>query len=104
MQKYSDWLNEIECVELARSNRQCIQENAIQPGPSCGRRRKDFPKLSKRSKRRRLAELSQVDDSAVNTLLNTSDTSNTSFKRNQIRADEVLSVFVEAKLTKHQYL
>lgn len=105
MNKYLDWLNEIECVELVKGNEKCILENANQPGPSCerGRPRKGFSDLSRRSKRRRLAELSQVDDSAVNALLNTSDTSNTSLRLN-INADEVLSLFVEAKLTKHQYI
>lgn len=90
LNKYLDWLNEIECVELVKGNEKCIQKNANQPGPSCerGRPRKGFSDLSRRSKRRRLAELSQVDDSAVNALLNTSDTSNTSLRLN-INADEV---------------
>lgn len=37
LHKYSDWLNEIECVELVRGNEKCIQENANQPRPSCER-------------------------------------------------------------------
>lgn len=100
--RYSDWLNEIECVELAKSTEKCIQEDENKPGPYRGRPRKSFDVLSSRSKRRRLADLSQVDDSAVSTLLNMSGGCNTTFQ--PASAEKVLSVVVEAKLTKHQYL
>jgi len=79
-----------------------IQNEEPQPGPSRGRPRKKFAKLSKRSKRRRLARLSQVDDTAINTIINISNKSDRSLTPSN--ADEVLSLFIEAKLTKHQYL
>ena len=49
-----------------------------------------------------MAELSKRDESAVKTLLNASESPATRFE--SIHPDEVLSLLVEAKLTKHQYL
>lgn len=102
--KYGDWFSAIECIELTRTDEQCPSDLA-RPSTSSGRGRprKDFSDLSERSKRRRLTELSEVDDSAVSALLSSSKVSETPLTTN-ISADEVLSLFVEAKLTKHQYL
>ena len=103
--KYCDWLDIRECVQLSRSVEQSIQGVVIESeqGPSRGRPRKEFVSLSKRSKWRRLAALQHVDESAVRALLTTSDDSIQDLTMN-IGEDEVLSLLVEAKLTKHQYL
>lgn len=103
--KYSNWLEEIEIVEVVRSNKQSesFEEIGDKPSTSRGRPKKDFSDLSKRSKRRRLADLTQVDSNTVNSLLSTSGTSDNNLDVN-ISAEEVLSVLVEAKLTKHQYI
>lgn len=57
---------------------------------------------SKKSKRRRLAELAKVDNSAINYLL--SDSSLSNIASLEFNTDEVLSFLTEVKLTKHQYL
>lgn len=98
--KYGDWFSANDCIELTGTDDQCTSEtNLDQPSTSSGRGRPrtKFSDLSKRSKRRRLTELSQVDGSAVSTLLGSAKVSDTSLSTN-ISADEVLSLFVEAKL------
>lgn len=64
---------------------------------ACGRPRKDFATCSKQSQRRRLKMLVQFDESAVRSLRETSD-----LGTSEVKADEVLSLITEAKLTKHQ--
>lgn len=105
MEKHSAWLDVVEACNLSRirssQHMQDVSEEEAQPSTStAGRPLKDFSESSKRSQRRRLAKLSAVDDSAVNVLLRKSDRSTFS----QANPDDILSLIVEAKLTKHQYL
>lgn len=64
-----------------------------------GRPKLDFSECSKRSKRRRIAYLSEVDDTAVNILRN-------EYQNNLAPADcnEVLYLIMETEMSKHQYL
>lgn len=99
--KYGDWLNEREiCVLKSRPLREVT--NSANPSTSQHQHRKKFEDCSKRTKRRRLADLAKVDDSAVHALLSKSNQSDS----NPIEfcTDDVVSLFNEAKLTKHQYL
>lgn len=105
--KYGDWLhiNEV-CRLTSAASHPNIQQPAAavsdRPSTSGHQYRKDFEDCSERSKRRRIAELAKVDNSAINSLLNDSNRSNTSSM--EFNTDEVLSLITEAKLTKHQYL
>lgn len=94
-QCHSEWLNTVESIELSKSQSASV-------GGHGGRPKKDFANCSKRSQRRRLAELSKIDQTAVVVLMDTSDNSNTSVS--DVNSDEVLSLITEAKLTKHQCL
>lgn len=99
--KYRDWLNETEsCVLKTRVLREVT--NSASPSTSGHQHRKEFEDCSKRTKRRRLAELAKVDDSAVHALLNNSNQPDSNSL--EFSADQVVSLFIEAKLTKHQYL
>ncbi|GBP69394.1 hypothetical protein EVAR_54813_1 [Eumeta japonica] len=104
--KYGDWLNEIEVCVLptcAAAGTHDTQRPAEEASTSTQHQhRKDFEDCSKRSKRRRLAELSKVDSSAINSLLDDSSRSNAASLN--FNTDEVLSLINETKLTKHQYL
>lgn len=101
LNKYSDWLSVVENVVLLRSDKQKV-DAGDQPSHSRGRPRKDFLECSSRSKRRRLADLSNADKSTVSALLNSSSSSNFGFSKTD--TNEVLSLLIEANLTKHQYL
>lgn len=106
--KHSKWLSVKESVNLPKAS--SFKENTShdisdQPSSSgiaaaVGRPKKDFATCSKRSQRRRLAMLSQLDESAVSNLMETSDPGTNEI----IPLDAVLSLITEAKLTKHQYL
>lgn len=112
--KHHEWLNMIEICELPLV--QTLQDDevpqtVVQTQEMCddqvlsttskGKRiLKDFELCSVRTKRRRLAELSKLDDSAIKTLRKDKLRACTS----QINIDEILSLIVEAKLTKHQYI
>lgn len=98
----SDWFNVVERVELVRNNEQCIPTENQTPSHSRGRPRKPFVQCSKRSKRRRVADLSKSDDSTVSALLDVSNSSSSCMSR--VSTDDVLSLVTEAQLTKHQYL
>lgn len=74
-------------IELRSSQRN--DDTKPSTSSSRGRPKKDYHEFSKRLKRRRLAELSKLDPSAVNKLLNDSNSSLTSVK---IDAKEVLSL------------
>ncbi|GBP71305.1 hypothetical protein EVAR_57689_1 [Eumeta japonica] len=104
--KYGDWLNEIEVCVLptcAAAGTHDTQRPAEEASTSTQHQhRKDFEDCSKRSKRRRLAELSKVDSSAINSLLDDSSRSNAASLN--FNTDKVLSLINETKLTKHQYL
>lgn len=68
--KYGDWLNEIEVCVLptcAATRSHEAQRPAAEPSTSTQQHqlRKDFEDCCKRSKRRRLVELSKVDSSAI---------------------------------------
>lgn len=102
----SQWLEEKEIVNLnkcATDNIPAITTTAVSTSSFIGRPKKQFTDCSKRSQRRRLAELSKVDDSAVSTLMDTSNHSDIN-TGTELSPDEVLSLFTEAKLTKHQYI
>lgn len=100
--KYSDWLNETEvCVLSTAARHNYVRQDDI-PSTSGQQHRKDFMDCSKRSQRRRLAELAKADNSVINSLLDDSSRSNITSVEFDI--DEVLSFINESKLTKHQYL
>lgn len=65
-----------------------------------GRPKVDFSMSSSRSKRRRLAELAEIDETAVSDLLNEFE------KKKLFPADpiEIISLLIEASLSKNQYL
>lgn len=66
IQKYSDWLNIIETVDLPKNKSAAAAAAvAVTSSTKVGRPKKDYVTCSKRTQRRRLAELSQVDNSAV---------------------------------------
>jgi len=67
-----------------------------------GRPKKNFAECSKRTKRRRIAEVAKHDESAASDMRS----SNVQPQNlcNEANIEEVLSLFVEANLTKHQYL
>lgn len=69
-----------------------------------GRPKKKFSECSKRTKQRKLADLKKIDENTIDTLRDSSFNSATDLSPVAISANEVLSLFVEAKLTKHQYL
>lgn len=96
--KYSDWLKLTEKIDL----RKATAQDKEQIGSKRGRPKSDFGECSKRAKRRRLTELTKVDESAMKILLENSDAKDN--KMTKLSADEALSLIVEAKLTKHQYL
>lgn len=106
IEKYADWLAVMEYIDVNRNivPRILQETDNVDSSASCsrGRPKKDFNDSSKRTKRRRLAELSNFDSSAVNTLLNTSG--DASFSSTKIDENDVLSLIAEAKLTRHQYL
>lgn len=97
LEKYSPWLSQREICKLPKNNVNSFKQDHLK---KMGRPKKQFLECSTRSKRRRIAKLSDVDDSAIKYLTNTSDESTFS----QADAEKVLSLVVEAKLTKHQYL
>lgn len=105
IEKCSDWLNVIENIDVTRSIESRLSEKIddVEPSTSSsrGRPKKAFGEGCKRTKRRRLIELSNIDPSLVDTVFNASDSSLTYSK---IDSNEVLSLIVEAKLTRHQYL
>lgn len=105
MKKYSDWLNVVEHIDVQRSIPLHMYHQDDYAGSSTsssrGRPRKDFNEASKRTKRRRLCELSKIDNSLVNSLVGASESS---LPSTEIDSSEVLSLIVEAKLTRHQYL
>lgn len=96
MKKYSDWL---ECKEII------ILKCSSPPKVSNlyrGRPKKDFTEISNRSKRRRIAEVAVRDESAASLLRMSDFQGNKSIS--EISIEEVLAVFMECQLTKHQYL
>lgn len=96
IEKYADWLSEVEYIDVTQSIEQRIsqQNDNVEPSPSSsrGRPRKNFNESSKRTKRRRLAELSNLDKSAVNTLLNASASANDSLTSTKVDENKVLSL------------
>lgn len=104
IEKYLDWLNVVENIDVERTDfRIPYHFDEVEPSTSSsrGRPKTNFDGSSKRTKRRRLADLSNQDPSLVNSLLNASDSSLTHPK---IDSSEVLSLITEAQLTRHQYL
>lgn len=67
---------------------------------TCGRPKKNFDECCRRSQQRKLSQISVIDNSLITMLRRPS--SNVNYKK--VDADEVLSLLVEAKLTKHQYI
>lgn len=101
LEKYSDWLNVTENIDVERIELRVSQHSdEVQPSTSRGRSKLNFEEASKRTKRRRLASLSNQDPSLVRSLLD--DSHSSSFPK--IDSSEVLSLIVEAQLTRHQYL
>jgi len=94
----SNWLNEKETILMKRtpSKSQEMIEAAKR-----GRPKVDFSESSKRTKRRRIAELSITNESAACDLRSCNFQSNAMCSKANI--DEVLSLLMEANLSKHQY-
>lgn len=67
-----------------------------------GDRKLIFSKCSKRTKRRRIANITKLDETAAS-VLRSSD-SQPQIVHSMPNVEEVLSLFVETNLTKHQYL
>lgn len=67
---------------------------------TCGRPKKNFDECCRRSQQRKLSQISVIDNSLVTMLRRPS--SNVNYKK--VHADEALSLLIEAKLTKHQYI
>lgn len=109
VRKHAKWLNVLETIDIAKNESVSARENQFtdqEMTSNLGRPKKDFESCSKRTQRRRLVDLSKIDNSAVSALINTSSTSsgpNDSHKC-EVNPSEVLSLITEAKLTKHQYL
>lgn len=104
LEKYSDWLHVVENIDVQRTELRVSQSfDEVKPSTSSshGRPRINFDDTSKRTKRRRLASLSNQDPSLVQSLLNASDSS---ISCPEIDSSEVLSLIVEAQLTRHQYI
>lgn len=93
------WLKGNEIVQTNEDSVKPCTNVDKKPSLPRDRPRKSFDDCSKRSKRRRLAELAAHDTSTCNSLRNSAESG---FSPPDSNA--VLSLFVEAKLTKHQYL
>lgn len=93
-----NWLNTKENFKVKPA---CFpQENVT--SDDRGRPKTDFSKCSKRTKRRRIANIAKLDETAAS-VLRTSD-SQPQIVHSMPNVEEVLSLFVETNLTKHQYL
>lgn len=66
-----------------------------------GRPKIDFADSSKKTKRRRVAEVAKYDESAAAVLRSSDFQSNSLFS--EANTDEILSLLMETNLTKHQY-
>ncbi|XP_039968727.1 uncharacterized protein LOC120780528 [Bactrocera tryoni] len=97
LQYQSGWLNQEESILLKR--KQCKSQQ-MEESTHRGRPQLDFADSSTRTKRRRIAQLSEIDESAVSALRNE--------HQNQtiLPADpiEVISLLMETSMSKHQYL
>lgn len=93
----SDWLSTKESI-LLKNTKNEHKENA-ESAPR-GRQKLNFMEASTRSKRRRIAQLVKIDETAVSALRNKSQS------QNVLPADptEVISLLMETGMTKHQYL
>lgn len=94
LQKYSDWLAQKETILL---NPQASTSNQDR-----GRPRVRFTECSSRTKRRRIAELAEIDVSAADDLRFATLQTKPSIL--PVNVNEVISIITEASLTKHQYL
>lgn len=96
--KYAEYLNTDEEFE---SSLPSLSETNMPSGSGVrGRPRKSFSESSDRTKKRRIAELREIDESLSESLRENSK----NFIVPSININECLSLFTEAKLTKHQYL
>lgn len=96
LRKHSDWLatNESFCFNCDVQR----PENNIERG----RPKLDFSECSRRTKRRRIAEIAEMDESAADCLRFSTEVNST--KISPASTTEVISLMMETNLTKHQYL
>jgi len=96
LNKNSDWLECKETIIIRYSLPLKATNN------SRGRPKKDFADISNRTKRRRIAEVAIRNESAASLLRISDLQGNKSIS--EPRNEEVLALFMECQLTKHQYL
>jgi len=98
VQYESEWLNGKETIVLSCAQKMSQSTSKI---ADRGWPKKDFMESSKRTKRRRIAELSKSDES-IGSVLRSSNSSHPMLT--EVDVDEVLALFVETNMSKHQYL
>ncbi|XP_039233158.1 uncharacterized protein LOC120322169 [Drosophila yakuba] len=93
----SDWLNQNESIPVKNISKKYQQR--VQ-SPHRGRQKLDFEESSARTKRRRIAHLAELDESAISSLRTECE------MKNILPADpdEVISLLMETAMSKNQYL